>query len=154
MAIRFFEEAERMERPLNRPLQYANRLAQLARENSVLDAAKALQLIKETLLYDEKIESQAMKEDRIATHHHIMGDIYVTLDSLDNAANCYQQALGFFEKNEKYFYVATTLLQLGQLQVKTKRYSEAIAMYQRSEKIAEENNYYECPHIHPKCLSL
>ena len=31
-AIRYFEEAERVERPLNRPMQYANRLSSLAKE--------------------------------------------------------------------------------------------------------------------------
>ena len=142
MAIRFFEEAEMVERSLNRPMNYANRLSQLAREYSKIDnVSNALQLIKEALQYDEKIESKSLKESRIATHQTIMGDIYAESDSLANAADYYQKALSYFEKNEQHYYVATTLLQLGRLQVKAKRYSEAIVLFQRCEKIAEDNLY-------------
>jgi len=142
MAIRFFEEAEMVEHPLNRPMNYANRLAQLAREYSkIVNAPKALQLIKEALKYDEKIESKSLKESRLATHQTIMGDIYAEADSLANAADCYQKALVFFETNEQHFYIATTLLQLGRLQVKAKRYGEAIDLFRRCEKIAEDNQY-------------
>ena len=49
MAIRFLEEAAKVEFLLNRPMYYANRLASLAREYSTIDAPKALQQIKEAL---------------------------------------------------------------------------------------------------------
>ena len=141
-AIRFFEEAERVERPLDRPLQYANRLAQLAREYVKTDSAhRALQLIEEAFRYDEKIESPSLKENRIATHQSIMGDIYVELNDLAKAADSYLKALDYFEKNELHYYIAATLLQLGQLHIKAKRYDEAVAVLQRCEAIAAENQY-------------
>ncbi|MDR2586226.1 MAG: tetratricopeptide repeat-containing sensor histidine kinase [Prevotellaceae bacterium] len=141
MAIRFFEEAERVERPLNRPMNYANRLAQLAKEYLHIDQGKALQLIKEALQYDERIEFRNLKDDRIATHLLIMGDIYSYLDSLDKATGCYQKALLVFEKNERHHSVANTLLSLGRLQVNTKQVGEAIATLKRCQEIAEKNNY-------------
>ena len=141
MAIRFFEEAERVERPLNRPLYYANRLAQLAREYSTIDAPKALHLIRDALEYDEKIESPTQKEERIAVHTCTMGDIYCELNNFSDAANCYQRAHAYFEKQAKPYYAASTLFLLGRLQVKANRYGEAISTLQQCEKIAEKNGY-------------
>jgi signal transduction histidine kinase len=146
IAIRYFEEAVNVERPLNRPMQYAMRLAQLAREYLHSDATQSLPLIKEALLYNTQIASQALREDRIATHTSIMGDIYYALDSLDNAENCYKIALAFFEKNERAYDIATTLQQLGRLQIKSKQWYEAIATLKRCEEIAENNKYMQIQH--------
>ena len=141
MAINFFEEAEKVERPLNRPLQYANRLSALAKEYINIDVEKALPLIKEALQYDEKIEIPRQKEDRIATHQSIMGDIYFALDSLGQAADCYQKSFDFFEKIGQPYYMSTLLMQTGRLKIKSKQYSEAIAPLKRCLEIAEKNNY-------------
>ena len=140
MAIRYFEEAERVERLLNRPLYYANRLASLAKEYSLVDAKKALPLIKKALHYDQQIDSESKKEDRLAAHNIILGDIYYELDSLKNSENCYRKSLELFEENGRTFYVATTLLALGRLQLKQKQYNEAIASLKQSNEIAEKNN--------------
>jgi len=140
-AIHFFEEAEKVERPLNRPLQYANRLAQLAREYSLTNAEKALSLIKEALLYDEKNDTQRLREDRIAMHTVIMGDIYFMLGSFENAGNCYEQSLAYFEENGRTFQIANTLLLLGRLQVKSGRWGAAVATLKRCEEIAETNSF-------------
>ena len=71
-----------------------------------------------------------------------MGDVYYQLDSLENAANCYKKSLAIFERKGRKNNEATTLYSLGRLQVKAKRYSEAIPLLQRCEKIAEENHYF------------
>ena len=144
LAIRFLEEAERVERPLNRPLQYANRLASLAKQyilGSDDDISKSLPLIKEALQYDEKIEIQSRREDRIATHLFIMGEVYSKLDSLEQAASCFQQALDFFEKRGQPYYTANILMQLGHLKVKSRQYVEAVELLKRSEEMAAKNNY-------------
>jgi len=141
MAIRFFEEAKEVERLLNRPLQYANRLAQLAKEYSHVDAEKALHLIKKALQYDLKIESQNLKEERIAVHNSTMGDIYYELDSLENAENCYKKSLTFFENNRRTYNFASALLGLGRLQLKAQKNTEAIATLKRCDEIAENNNF-------------
>jgi signal transduction histidine kinase len=140
IAIRFFEEAEQVERPLNRPLQYSNRLASLAKEYTYTDAAKSLPLIKEALLYAEKIESQNQKEDRIAVYTIQMGDVYYALDSLENAEKCYKFSLDFYEKNGRTFNVASALLGLGRLQLKAKKNAEAIVTLKKCDEIAEKNN--------------
>ena len=142
MAIRYFEEAIAIERPLNRPMYYAIRLAALAKEYSLVDPAKALPLIKEALLFDEMIDLESLKEDRIAIHTLYLGDVYYLLDSLENAANCYKKSLAIFERKGRKSNEATTLYSLGRLQAKEKRYSEAISLLQRCEKIAEENHYF------------
>jgi signal transduction histidine kinase/Flp pilus assembly protein TadD len=141
MAIRYFEEAINVERPLNRPMEYATRLASLAKEYSFTDAKRALPLIKEALEYDEKIEPQALKEERIAVHLVQMGDVYRVLDSLEIAEKCYQTSLAFFEKNGRTYNVAFTLLAVGHLQLMAKQYGDAVATLQKCEKIAEDNKY-------------
>ena len=152
MAIRFFEEAEKVERPLNRPYNYANRLASLAKEYMNIDAQKALTLIKEALTQAAKIERQDWKDERTAVHTASMGDIYSVLDSLKNAKKCYEQSLVFFEKNGRTYYVANTLLSLGRLQMKAKQYGEAIANLKKCENISEQNNYL--PILRNACLYL
>ena len=151
MAIRFFQEAQRVERPLNRPLNYANRLAALAKEYMNVDVNQSLPLIKEALVYDRNVE-WGLKEERIAIHTASMGDIYAALDSLENAKNCYLQSLGFFEKNGRSHYVANTLLSLGMLQLKTKQYTDAIATLKQCAEMAEKNRYL--PILHSAFLGL
>jgi signal transduction histidine kinase len=146
LAIRYFEEAEKVERPLNRPLYYANRLASLAKEYSFSDAKKALPLIKEALQYDQKIDSEDKKEDRIAIHNIILGDIYYELDSLKSAENCYKKSLGTFEKKQRTFYIANTLLALGRLQAEEKQYHEAITTLKQCNEIAERNGLLRLQH--------
>ena len=141
MAIRYFEEAAKVERPLNRPLHYANRLSSLAKEYIFIDISKSLPLIKEVLQYDEEIETQTEKENRIATHQIIMGDIYIKMDSIAQATDCYQKAFGFFEEKGQPYYMATLLMKLGNLKDVSEQYAEAIAFYKRCEEIAEKNNY-------------
>ena len=153
MAIRYFEEAERVERPLNRPLQYANRLSSLAKEYMKFDISKSLPLIKEALQYDEKIEIQALKEDRIAVHNSIMGEIYAVLDSITQAVDCYQKALVFFEEKGQPYYMANLLLNLGMLKFKSEQYIEAVTLLKRSEEIAEKNNYLQIQRNACKVLS-
>ena len=141
MAIRYFEEAMKVERPLNRPAHYANRLSSLAKEYIFIDISKSLSLIKEALQHDEKIEIQTEKENRIATHLTIMGDIYFDMDSIEQASNCYQKAFVFFEEKGNPYYMASLLMKLGNLKDVSKQYAEAIALYKRCEEIAEKNNY-------------
>ncbi|MCL2738956.1 MAG: tetratricopeptide repeat protein [Bacteroidales bacterium] len=152
LAIQFFEEAVKVERPLNRPLQYASRLAQLARGYSYIDAEKALPLIKEALLQNEKIEQQRLREERIAVHTSIMGDIYIELDSLKNAEHCYRQSLVFFENNGRTYNVASTLLALGRLHLREGRLNEAIASLKNCEEMAEQNGFL--PFYRDACRSL
>jgi len=152
MAIRFFEEALEVERPLNRPLNYANRLASLAREYLRIDASKALTLIKEALIVNERIENLNQKEERIAFHTSTMGDIYVEMDSLEKAANCFRQSLIFFETNDRTFNIARTLLALGRLQMKAKQWNNAISSLKRSEEISELYNYL--PTLRDACRLL
>jgi len=140
IAIRYFEEALSIERPLNRPVNYANRLASLAKEYSFTDAGKALPLIREALEYDGKIENPEQKEDRMAVHQLIMGDVYYEMDSLKNAENCYQQSLDIFEKNGRIFNIANTLLALGRLQVKAEQYPAAVSTLKKCADIARQNN--------------
>ena len=141
MAIRYFKEAERVERPLNRPMEYANRLSSLAKEYIFIDISKSLPLIIEALQYDEKIDVQSEKKNRIATHQIIMGDIYIKMDSIAQATDCYQKAFGYFEENGNPYYMASLLIKLGDLKDVSEQYSEAIALYKRCEEIAEKNNY-------------
>ena len=139
IAIRYFEEAVQIERPLNRPLQYATRLASLAKEYTFVDVSKSLPLIKEAMQYNEKIEPPNLRESRIAVHNILMGDVYYALDSLGQAANCYQKALTFFEKTGHPFHIATTLQALGRTQVTQHKFPEAVTTLRRSLEIAERN---------------
>ena len=152
MAIRYFEEAEKVERPLNRPLHYANRLSSLAKEYIFIDISKSLPLIKEALQYDENIEIQVEKENRIATHQIIMGDIYFEMDSIGRAADCYQKAFDYFEEKGQPYYMATLLIKLGNLKNKSEQYAQAIALYKQCEEIAEKNNYLRIQR--DACISL
>ena len=146
MAIRYFEEAAKVERPLNRPTEYANRLSSLAKEYIFIDISKSLPLIKEALRYDEEIETQTEKENRIATHQIIMGDIYIEMDSIAQATDCYQKAFGYFEEKGQPYYMASLLMKLGKLKDISEQYAEAIALYKRCEEIAEKNNYLRIQH--------
>ena len=152
MAIRYFEEAEKVERPLNRPYHYASRLSSLAKEYIYIDISKSLPLIKEALQYDEKIEIQSEKENRIATHQIIMGDIYIEMDSIAQATDCYQKAFVYFEERGQPYYMATLLMKLGNLKDKSEQYAEAIALYKQCEEIAEKNNYLRIQR--DACISL
>ena len=140
-AIRYFEAAAEVERSLNRPVKYANRLASLAKEYSFADPQKALPIIKEALQYDQQIDSPSLQEDRIAVHTIIMGDIYYEMDSLKQAEKYYRISLNIFQKNNRTYYVANTLLGLGLVQMKAKNYPEAIIVLKPCHEIAENNNF-------------
>jgi len=142
MAINFFEYAEKVERPLNRPYNYSNKLASLAREHlKNNDANKALLQIRKALEYSRKIENEDLREERIAIHTVLLGDIYYELDSLERAENCFRESLFFFETHGRTYYVANTLLELGRLQIKAKQYEESIKTLKRCAGIAEENSF-------------
>ena len=124
-AIEYYRQSLEIERPLNRPMQYAKRLAGLAGETSYSgNHTEALQLIKEALVYAEKIERKE-REERIAVHQRQMGDIYVAMDSLPQAEECYKLAGSVFEKNNRQQMLCETLLSLGRLQLKQNRMTEA-----------------------------
>jgi len=143
VAIHYLEEAVYVERQLNRPLQYATRLASLSKEYTFIDVNKSLPLIKEALEYDEKIESQNIKDYYIAIHTLLMGDVYYELDSLTNAANSYKRALAFFEKVGNPYYIATSLQSLGRLQVRQHNFTEAVNSLKRCIEIAERNKFLD-----------
>ena len=125
-AIEFFHRALEIERPLNRPMQYATRLSMLAKENASLgNYREALLLIKEALVYDEKIERNE-REERLAIHQKNMGEIYVKMDSLPQADKCYRHAISVFEKNNRQQQLAEALLGFGYLQIRQRLFTEAI----------------------------
>ena len=139
VAIDYFYRAIDIERPLNRPLQYAGRLSALAKELSLLgNYPKAIELIKEALDFDLKLEG-TLREERLATHNIIMGDIYVEADSLLQAQTCYEYAVAVFEKINRQQLFSASLLSLGRLQLKQHRYPDAIATLQQCISISEEN---------------
>ena len=138
-AIDYFQRAVEIERPLNRPLQYAGRLSSLAKETSLLgNHIEAIALIKEALEYDQKLEG-VQREDRIAAHNIIMGDIFVEADSLPQAERCYQYAISIFEKLNRQQLLSSSLLGLGRLQLKQQRYVEAIETLKSCIDISEKN---------------
>ena len=140
LAIEYFRRALEVERPLNRPMQYAGRLSSLAKETALLgNYDEALRLIREAFVYNEKLEG-IQREDRMATHHIIMGDIYVAADSLLQAEKCYQYAVSVFEKINRQQLLASSLLGLGRLQVRQKRFAEAIETLKNCLTISEKNN--------------
>ncbi|MCL1974244.1 MAG: tetratricopeptide repeat protein [Bacteroidetes bacterium] len=139
-AIAYFSRAEEIERPLNRPMQYAGRLSQLAKEYAVLGIYdEALRLISAALVYDEKIERNE-RDERIAVHRRIMGDIYEKMDSLPQAENCYQRAIPVFEQNNRQQPLAESLLSLGRLQLQQGRFAGAIETLHYCVAIAEKNH--------------
>ena len=140
VAIEYFRRAIEIERPLNRPLQYAGRLGQLAKENALLGKCdEALQLIKEALIYDQKIERNE-RDERIAVHQRIMGDIYVKMDSLPQAEKCYRHAVAVFEKNNRQQQLAEALLSLGNMQLRQHRLTEAIETLKYCVSICEKSH--------------
>jgi tetratricopeptide (TPR) repeat protein len=127
-------------------LQYAGRLASLAKETALHgNHAEGLRLIREALVYDEKLEG-VQREDRTAAHHIIMGDIYVSADSLPQAEKCYQYAVSVFEKINRQHLLAASLLSLGNLQIKQKRFSDAIATLKNCMAICEKINLLRTQH--------
>ena len=139
VAIDYFYRAVEMERPLNRPLQYAGRLSALAKELSLLgNHKKALELIKEALEYDLLLEG-ALREERLATHNVIMGDVYVEADSLSQAQVCYEYAVSVFEKNNRQQLLSASLLSLGRLQLMQRHYREAMETLKQCIAISDEN---------------
>ena len=138
-AIEYFRKAVDIERPLNRPLQYAGRLSSLAKETSLLGNHKeAIALIKEALDYDRQLEG-IQREDRIAAHHIIMGDIFVEADSLQQAETCYQYAISIFEKINRQQLLASSLLGLGRMQLLQQRFVDAIETLNYCLEISEKN---------------
>lgn len=139
-AIRFFREAIEIERPLGRPLYYANRLASLAKETLLLgDVEEALVLIQEALSIDEELD-ESIKGDRIAVHLNIKGDIYYAMDSLKQSENSFREGLQFFEAKGNQRMVIVSLLSLGRLYLKEQRYGEASETLNRCVNLAEQYN--------------
>jgi len=139
VAMKYFRHAAEIERPLNRPMQYAGRLSMLAKENATLgNYEEALQLIQEALVYAQKIERNE-REERIAIHQRIMGDIYDKMDSLPQSQKCYEHAVSVFEKNNRQPQLAESLLGLGRLQQRQLRFSEAIETLKYCISICEKN---------------
>jgi signal transduction histidine kinase len=140
MAAEYFRKAVEIERPLNRTMQFAGRLSSLAKELSLLgNHDEALQMIREALSYDEKLEG-IQREDRLATHHIIMGDIYVAADSLQEAETCYKYAVLVFEKINRQQLLASSLLGLGRLQLFQRRFADAIETLKYCVATAEKNS--------------
>lgn len=139
-AIRFFREALEVERPLNRPLNYANRLASLAKETLLLgDTKEALTLIQEALTIDETLDEK-VKGDRIAVHLNIKGDIYYEMDSLKQSENSFRHGLQFFEEKGNQRMVIASLLSLGRLYLKGNRYKEASDVLNRCVALSGQYN--------------
>ena len=139
VAVDYFFRAVEMERPLNRPLQYAGRLSSLAKELSLLgNYKKALELIKEALEHDLLLEG-TLREERLATHNVIMGDVYVEADSLPQAETCYRYAVSAFEAINRQQLLAASLLGLGRLQLKQEHVTEAIKTLEYCSAISEEH---------------
>jgi len=139
VAVECFRRAVEIERPMNRPMQYAGRLSQLAKENAILgNYDEALRLIKEALACAEKIERNE-REERIAVHQRIMGNIYDKMDSLPQAQKCYQHAISVFEKNNRQQQLAESLLGLGHLQLRQNHFTEAIKTLKYCIDICEKN---------------
>lgn len=142
-AITYFLRAIEVERPLNRPMQFATRLSSLAKEYSLLkDYERALSLIKEALTYDEKIERKE-KEERIAVHLSVMGDIYLAMDSLPQADKCYVQAVEIFEKNRRKQLLSAVLLSQGGLYLKQNRLIKAIETLEYCVEICAEHKHLQ-----------
>jgi len=140
VAIKYFGHAAEIERPLNRPMQYAGRLSMLAKENATLgNFDEALQLIKEALVYAQKIERNE-REERIAAHTRVMGDIYDKMDSLPQAQKCYEHAVSVFEKNNRQPQLAESLLGLGRLQLRQHRYAEGVETLKYCVSICEKSS--------------
>lgn len=138
-AIDYFQQALEIERPLNRPMQYATRLASLAKEYMKLEQyEKSLSLIKEALVYDEKIERRE-KEERIAVHRAVMGDIYHEMDSLSQAGVCYNQAIGVFTKNNQNNRLAEIFFSIGKLYMKKGDSDKAIQWIKQCANISEKH---------------
>ncbi|MDR2972444.1 MAG: tetratricopeptide repeat protein, partial [Bacteroidales bacterium] len=138
-AIEYFRKAIEIERPLNRPMQYAGRLSSLAKELALSgNYQEAIALIKEALVYDQKIEGM-LREDRLGAHNIIMGDIYAEADSLKQAEQCYKYAVSIFEKINRQQLLASSLLGLGRLKLKMNRYTEAIEILKYCVEVSEKN---------------
>jgi tetratricopeptide (TPR) repeat protein len=140
MAMEFFRRSLEVERPLNRPMQYAGRLSMLAKENATLgNYREALQLIQEALVHDEKIERNE-REERIAVHQQNMGEIYVKMDSLPQAEKCFRHAISVFEKNNRRQPLAESLLDFGHLQMRQRLFSEAIETLKHCITVSKNNS--------------
>ena len=126
IAIKYFLESLEYERPLNRPMQYATRLSSLAKEYLLLGQNReALTLIQEALAYDEKI-ARNEREERVAVHLNVLGDIYAAMDSLAQAEDCFRSSIEVFERNNRQQPHAEALLSLGRLHLRQHRLPEAI----------------------------
>ncbi|MDL2265368.1 hypothetical protein LJC43_03190, partial [Parabacteroides sp. OttesenSCG-928-G21] len=136
-AIEYFRRALEVEAPLNRPMQYAIRLASLAKEYMTLgEYEEALSFIQEALSYDEKI-TRKEREERIALHLTVLGDIYVEMDSLSQASRCYDQAIGTFISNKQNNRLAEIYFSMGKLSIKQKNFERAIDLLEQSVAISE-----------------
>ena len=141
IAIKYFRESIDYERPLNRPMQYATRLSSLAKEYLSLERNKeALNLIKEALEYDKQI-TRKEKEERIAVHLTVLGDIYIAMDSLVQAENCFRAGIEVFEKNNRQQMLAISFLSLGRLYLKKNHFNEAAATLKRCSDICEKHGF-------------
>ena len=140
MAIEYFRQAVEIELPLNRPMYYARRLSSLAKETSLLgDHSEALRLIKEALVHAERIERNERIE-RVAVHKRVMGNIYIEMDSLEQAEECFKHAVSVFEQNKRQQMLAESLFDLGRLQIRQHRRMEAIETLKRCIDLCEINN--------------
>jgi signal transduction histidine kinase len=139
-AMEYFLQSVEIERTLDRPMQYARRLGNLAKETSHAgNHTEALRLIKDALVHAERIERNE-KTERIAVHQTVMGKIYIELDSLPQAEECFRHAIAVFEQNNRQQMLAEALLDLGSLQVRQQRFAEAIETLKRCVAISENNN--------------
>lgn len=139
-AIEYFQRALEVEAPLNRPMQYATRLASLAKEYQLLQHYdKALSYIREALSFDEKMERRE-KEERIAVHQAVMGDIYTAMDSLSQANRCYSHAIQTFSKSKHNNRLAEIYFSMGQLYIKENKRDNAIDMLEQCVEICEKYN--------------
>lgn len=146
VALRFFREALEVERTLNRPLNYSNRLASLAKETLLLgDAKEALTLIEEALTIDDTLDEK-LKGDRMAVHLNIKGDIYYDMDSLTQSETSFRDGLQFFEAKGNQRMVIVSLLSLGRLYLKGKKYNEASEVLNRCIVLSDQYNIRRSKH--------
>jgi signal transduction histidine kinase len=88
------------------------------------------------------------KDEQIAFHTVIMGDIYRNMDSLQQATECYQYGITFFENAEKKERLSGALFSLGKLEVKQKQYVKAEKTLKRALELEEkQGNIYRQQNI-------
>lgn len=141
-AVKYFRKAIEIDQTWECPPHiYARHLAGLARVNKFCgNYAEALQSVQEAIVYMEMSEIPE-KNRQLSYFTEIMGGIFVKMDSLQQAGECYQNSVDILDGEGFSKILLEAIYALGEFELSQKQYAKAEKTLKHALELAEKADF-------------